>query len=389
MKRKDFRTNKVLDPLPYKKTSSEETVCYRYDDTKPQHCLLSVSVPCSNAETEPIQIAKRVIRNSIIPLEFTGWIDPLPIGGSIAHASGIETYEISVNEVVNGIVSTSKVFSQKLGLSNTSLILNLTSNLPRLYAINLEVKDVADNVQQARRFVLYDSNTDISSREDKPFFVSSASASSKYMWQTHHNDICLNWKDHFMNKFYMENSLLGEINPDPHGLITGIYEQQNGTLPVTGTPNVYGITEFRFSWSSNGTSTANTVTVPDPLNQSYCHSFSLKDGQTYTLSIEAIDIVNNRLSESRKVHIDRTVPHINNIWLTKNGVKRLYVHDDIDLSKMNLTFEAFDPHSGLLNIEWRFGIMDSGLTLGTGVIGIAILEKVAFKLFIKIAHYSV
>lgn len=389
MKRNDFRTNKVLDPLPYKKTSSEETVCYRYDDTKPQHCLMSVSVPCSNAETEPIQIANRVIRQSIIPLKFTGWIDPMPTGGSVSHASGIESYEISVNEVVNGIVSTSKVFSQKLGLSNTSLTLNLTSDLPRLYAINLEVKDIADNVQQARRFVLYDSNTEISSREDIPFFVSSASVSSKFVWQTHHNDICLNWKGHFMNKFYMENSLLGEINPDPHGLITGIYEQQNGTLPLTGTPNVYGIIDFRFSWSLNGNSTAYTITVPDPLNQSYCHSFALKDGQTYTLNIEAIDIVNNTLSESRKVHIDRTVPHINNIWLTKDGVKRLYVHDDIDLSKMNLTFEALDQHSGLLNIEWTFEIMDSGLALGTGVIGVAIVEKVAFKILMQIIHSSV
>ncbi|XP_053380297.1 uncharacterized protein LOC128548823 [Mercenaria mercenaria] len=372
VKRNDFRTQTVKTPLPYQKTSTTETVCYRYDDAKPQHCL--VTRTCSFGEKEPIQISHRVTRTSIIPVSFSGWKDPIPVGGNTSHASDIESCEITVNEVNNGIVDSRKVFSRKMNHTQTTLILNLTSDSPRLYSVNLEVKDVADNVRQARRFVLYDSTTNITSRSDKPFTVSSASMASHYTWQTHHNDICLNWKDHFYNQFYMDNLLLGKINPAAHGLITGIYEQQTGLLSVSGTSNVHGIVQFKFSWSLDGVLSP-VIVVPKLFDQSYCHSLHLKDGQTYILNIEAIDIVNNTLSENRTVFIDRSVPHINNIWLMKNGIKRLYIHDDIDLSAMNMTFEALDPHSGLLNIEWTFKTMDTGHELGSGVTGIALLEK--------------
>ncbi|XP_053381645.1 uncharacterized protein LOC123528459 [Mercenaria mercenaria] len=372
VKRNDFRTQTVKTPLPYQKTSTTETVCYRYDDAKPQHCL--VTRTCSLGEKEPIQISHKVTRTSIIPVSFSGWKDPIPVGGNTSHASDIESYEITVNEVNNGIVDSGKVFSCKMNHTQTTLTLNLTSDSPRLYSVNLEVKDAADNVRQARRFVLYDSTTNITSRPDKPFTVSSASMASNYTWQTHHNDICLNWTDHFYNQFYMDNLLLGKINSAAHGLITGIYEQQTGLLPVNGTSNVHGIVQYKFSWSLDGVISP-IIVVPKLLDQLYCHSLHLKDGQTYILNIEAIDIVNNTLSENRTVFIDRSVPHINNIWLMKNGIKRLYVHDDIDLSAMNMTFEALDPHSGLLNIEWTFKTIDSRKELGSGVIGIVLLEK--------------
>ena len=106
--------------------------------------------------------------------------------------------------------------------------------------------------------------------------------------------------------------------------------------------------------------------MPDFTNQTICKSFDLKDGETYTLRIRAVDIVNNTFSESRVVHIDRSPPHIHNIGLIKNGIKHLFVHDQTDLSKMNITFAALDPHSGLLNIEWWFGLSDYGSELGNG-----------------------
>ncbi|XP_060552014.1 uncharacterized protein LOC132713433 isoform X3 [Ruditapes philippinarum] len=377
VKRKDFRGFiTIKNALPYTKTSTTETICYRYDDSSPEHCLEKRN--CIGGETEPLQISNRITRSPIIPVTFSGWMDPIPRGGNSLHASQIESYEITVNEVSNGLVDTKKVYSTKVNVSGsvlTKATLNLTSDTPRLYSITLEVKDVADNVRQARRFVLYDNTTSITSRADKPFTIVSASIATNYTWQTHHNDICLNWKDYFFNKYYMVNQLLGKINPDSHGLIKGIYEQNNGVLPVSGTPNVHGITGFKFSWGRDGVITSSDTIVPKFLQQSYCHSFNLRDGQIYNVRIEAIDIVNNTHAENRTVYIDRSVPHINNIWLMKNGVKRLFVHDGTDLSKMNLTFEALDPHSGLLNIEWTFETMDPKQQLGTGVIGVSQLEK--------------
>jgi hypothetical protein len=64
----------------------------------------------------------------------------------------------------------------------------------------------------------------------------------------------------------------------------------------------------------------------------------------------------------------------------KNGVKSLFVHNDMDLSKMNLSFDALDPHSGILNIDWTFGILDSGVILGFQKNGPVHIEKVFIEM---------
>jgi hypothetical protein len=87
------------------------------------------------------------------------------------------------------------------------------------------------------------------------------------------------------------------------------------------------------------------------------------------MSIHSIDIANNSFIENRTVHIDRSVPHINNIWLVKDGYKVLFVHHMTDLSKMQLHFEALDPHSGVRQIEWVFGNTITELTSGSLIVG--------------------
>ena len=123
-------------------------------------------------------------------------------------------------------------------------MLNLTSYNPHLLCITLEVKDVADNVRQCRRFILLDATTFIETHPNQPFQFTSASPETGYTWQTHHTDICLSWKEHFLNKFYFDNILFNGVEADPHGLIIGTYEQISGELSVYGTPNVHGIIKY-------------------------------------------------------------------------------------------------------------------------------------------------
>ncbi|XP_053405466.1 uncharacterized protein LOC128558962 [Mercenaria mercenaria] len=52
-----------------------------------------------------------------------------------------------------------------------------------------------------------------------------------------------------------------------------------------------------------------------------------------------------------------------------------YVHDSKDLSKMKLSFETFDPHSGIRSIEWSFGTNDVGQHLGSGKIRVNKLKS--------------
>ena len=365
-------------PVPYQKISSTKTICYHYDETPPLHCLEN-----EECNTEPLQLETRISRTPNIDVTFEGWFDPVPEGGQQADASSIESYQITVNEVSGPRdalkVSPEVMFTRKIPSTGNNMTLNITSDRPALFCVTLEIKDIADNVRQARRFFLYDNTTFISSRSDKPFYINSAAKNTDYLWQNSHGDICLNWTDHFCNRFYHDNPLLSRIEPDPHGLISDIYEQNTGLLPVNGTQNIYGIINFIFSFSINSAPYSDESIVPNFLSQAVCKTFSLSDGDTYNLKITASDITNNTFSDNRTVHIDASVPEIANIGLVKDGVKRLFVHHQTDLSSMDLQFDAFDQHSGLKTIEWFFGESDNMSHIDSGSIGVSKVNQASIS----------
>jgi len=359
----DRRTNAILPAVPYTKTVSNRHVCYRFDDALPEHC--SVTGTCLS---EPLHLDHRISRDPIHAVRFTDWSDPVPTGGTSVTASQIESYEIRVNEVlpsngVNKVDYTANVLSMKVNHTITEMTFNFTSDQPRLYCLTLEVKDVADNVRQCRRFLLVDSTTFIETNSDQTFQFTSASPDTGFSWQTHHNSICLSWKEYFYNKFYLNNQLLNGVESDPHGLITRTYEQISGALPVSGTKNVDGIVKYLISWKLNDGPFSTEIEVPDFLNQTFCRLLPVNDGETYNFIVRPVDIVGNTYNESRTLFIDQSVPQITQIWLEKDGYDQLFVHDSTDLSKMQMTFYAFDSHSGLLKIHWRFGIADASTEL--------------------------
>lgn len=328
---------------------------------------------------EPIQIQSRITRSTNTTVTFTGWRDPIPYRGTSFHASSIELYTISVHEVnpLNGTldVGLGSVFKATETGSITGVDLYLESDKPKLYAIILEVKDIADNVRQARRFMLYDNSSFIEISQNGPYRVTSASTETNYKWQTHHHNISLSWKDHFVNRFYLDNQLLNAIEPDD--MISGIYEQNTGLLPVSGTPNVYGIIEYTLAWSLDGKGMTKEVSVQNFLDQSFTQDFNVQDGQSYTFQVKSIDIAGNTLTDNVTVNIDRSPPHINNMWLVKDGHKTLFVHHNTDLSHMEMHFEALDSHSGIENIEWRFGVTDTGVELATGNLSVGEISNVS------------
>ena len=281
------------------------------------------------------------------------------------------------------------VFAKTVNATETSLMINISSDKPQLFCVTLEVKDAAGNIRQVRRFFLFDNNTYILSRSDKPFYVSSASKSTDHTWQTHHNSTCLKWKNHFYNQFYFANKLLNEIESDPNGMISGIYEQTKGTLPVNGTSNVDGIVKFMVSYSSSSNingSFSKEVEVLDLFSQSFCKTIAIKDGETYIFNVRAVDIVNNSLTEQRAVHIDSSLPVVNNIWLVKDGYQGYYVHSQTDLSRTIIQLNVYDLHSGIKMIEWFFGNSDSSDTIDKGSTVAMKLAQVVHKADLQTAQ---
>ncbi|XP_069134844.1 uncharacterized protein [Argopecten irradians] len=363
--------NNSTHPVPYPKTSSTRELCYWYDNAPPEHCFEH-----SACGTEPLDTTSRILTSRDFIVTFTGWDDPSPVPGNSKFSSGIHTYVINMYEVkesgsdflsVARIPVIPAVQTEKISPVNISIPSNLPN--PAMYAIVLEVTDIAKNVRQARRFVMFDNSSTVTSRDDNPFYSTTASQKTNHKWQTNLGQICYSWTNKYYNDKFHTLNLLKPIRNDPHGLISGVYDQTTGILPVSGTENIHGITRFYYTLRRDG-KIINNTDVPDFTSQKLCVSPKLTDGNTYRLDLLAEDVMTHTYTDSLVTYIDSSEPEIFDIWLEKDGYERLFVHNSIDLSKMILTFEASDIHSGIHSVDWSLGTIFGGNDIGQGSIGV-------------------
>jgi len=78
------------------------------------------------------------------------------------------------SEDIHKVDYTNNFLSINVNHTITEMVLNLTSDKPYLYCLTLDVKDVADNVHQCRRFLLVDVTTFIIPGTDFSVYVSIA-----------------------------------------------------------------------------------------------------------------------------------------------------------------------------------------------------------------------
>lgn len=258
-------------------------------------------------------------------------------------------------------------------VQGTSITIQLPKHEPALYGLQLEIKDVANNVRQARRFVLYDKSSKISVNSTSWLYVSSAEVNTNYTWQISRSDACITWTDRYYNDKYVHFNPLRPIEADSHGLITTAYDQTTGPIPVSGTTNVHGITNFEYSLTKelNGQNiTVSMDSIPDVTSQSVCISSDFQDGDTYIFTIQAYDIVRNEFLEYILFSIDSSPPVISNAGLVRDGHEELFVHNSTELFKMTLEFDAYDTHSGLIQVLWKFYENNPERLIGQGAEGV-------------------
>ncbi|XP_013386063.1 uncharacterized protein LOC106155675 [Lingula anatina] len=360
----DALNNKALSTrIYYNDTTASHVVCMKFDSVAPLHC--SANETCIWA---PLHVPQRITRNGRLSLSFEGWSDP---STSVQdQASGIEHYEIHVHKVADGgndMLMVKHESTLKYVTTNTTIDIELPDQ-PELYALLLTVKDIAGNVNQARRFVLYDNSSRVEVNEHKPFTLSSANSGAKYLWQGNHIPIQLKWEDHFHNTHHFHHNQLRPIRNNTNNSVA--YDQITGDLPITGSVNIHGIVNFQYSFQRqlpSPTPASAFQNVPNFQDQSLNLSeISPKDGESYTIFIKAIDIMNNTLVDNVTVYIDSSEPEISNMWLVRDGHKQLYVHSGTDLSKMTLQFNAKDPESGLYTVKWKLGTERYSSDIGNG-----------------------
>ncbi|XP_021374355.1 uncharacterized protein LOC110463804 [Mizuhopecten yessoensis] len=368
---KNIITRKETE-VAFLKTFTVKDLCYHYDNAHPVHCLEQHI--CTSGL---LDIDSRILITPSFQVNVSGWEDPSPVSGNTEYASGIDTYMTNVYEVKQAEPGWLDVGRDPIVISPIKasqpirIIIPEDRPNPALYAVVLEVKDVANNVKQARRFVMLDNSSMVFARDDKPFYSTTTTTNTAHKWQTNHGALCYSWTDRYYNDKFKDLNLLQPIKPDYHGHITGIYEQISGLLPVSGTENVHGITVFYFSFA-NDTKTIHTKEkVPNFTSQKICLSPTVNDGETYRFDVEAQDIMKHSYSEYLYTHIDSSRPKIFDIGLTKDGYKLLNVHNSSDLSKMVLEFNALDIHSGLYSADWSLGTSLGGSDIGNGSVGVS------------------
>ena len=358
--------------IPYTPTTKSNDVCFRFDSISPIHCKVDFS--CSY---DPIQLPKRITDDGNITVAFNGWLDPFPTNGRQDQASGVQHFDIAVHKMSDsgdswrmedGSIQSKKIYANQTD-KNVACVLE---NEPALYGITVTAVDIANNVKKARRIIYYDKSSKLLIDHNQKLFFDSASPDTNYTWQTNHKQICLSWIGRYYNdhNIHSSNNALKPVQQDVHGFYKDIYEQTSGVLPVKGTQNVYGIVAFYYRYKLNENTFSTKATVPDFTKQRLCKTFTPRDGQAYTIEVQSKDLKSQVLTEEKTVYIDRSAPDINNIWLVKEGHRKLYVHNSTELFKMDIEFDVQDLHSGIHSIRWTFSTTLRGAELGQGAIGV-------------------
>ncbi|XP_076453311.1 uncharacterized protein LOC143288575 [Babylonia areolata] len=373
----------------FPQTYATRDVCFLFDDAKPAHCT---STPHTTGSCTPLQqplaLSTRLSRSRHVEVTVDGWTDPTPSGGSSRSASGLVQFRLEVHGVDVGQRSLSVQhgalpnLTQEWPASRGGGPYRVQVTLPqqhkaRMFALLLEVHDVAGNVAYARRLLLLDNSSSVDLLPSASLTVLHADPRTNNRWQTDvSKPLCVDWKGRFHNSEMYSNNLLQKVDADLGREITGNYDQTSGVLPVRGTDNVLGVTKFEVSWSRNGAPRSGFTEVNDLFAQTTCLPLSIHDGETYDVWVRASDVMNNSKEDSVQVSIDRTGPDVSISGLQGRwDTEDLHVHDGTDLSTMTLVVTAADPHSGLTTMGWTLSTRPLADDVGRGAVAVQRLDN--------------
>ena len=324
-------------------------------------------------------------RHQHISGRYHGYYDPDP--GPVTGPSGIKSYTIDIHVMQKGRdrLFVGPLVRESHGTTSDEKQLDFElpqNDSPMMYAIVLTTLDHAENPRMARRFVIYDNTSCLAFDKDKHSLRPiSANPATDYTWQVSLDPIIIDWQEYFYNEHYKNFNFLLPIRED--NKMKGIYEQEDDPIPVSGTPNVHGITTFLYRYDLTSPSRNKSVDfqkVANVLDQNVRLSdLSLSDGDTVDVTVLAIDISNNTIHDSFQLYIDSTPPELTNLGLYKDGDK-VFVHDSKSLRTMNFTFEAYDPHSSLHQVRWKLGSHPGEDDIASGALPIVRISDLVSQL---------
>ncbi|ESO88604.1 hypothetical protein LOTGIDRAFT_165388 [Lottia gigantea] len=240
----------------------------KFDNVPPYHCIPVNN--CKKTMLTDIDITKKV-DNTVY---WDGWID---------NDSGIAIYELeifSLKSTGNELMIDKRVFDTNTTLKSHRL--NIT--VPGVYSVILAAVDKAGNIRLARRCLIFDDNSQVSTVHDTNLKTTSASPSTNYVWQHNHGPVTIDWENRYINTKHHNGKYLAGIQ-DYNGLDPE-YDDHYGTRTTQPINNVQGIVRYEtyYGIDDKGGSTIQPTdtdfTTTGNLKQSITIFPSLQDGYT-------------------------------------------------------------------------------------------------------------
>ncbi|XP_070570801.1 uncharacterized protein [Ptychodera flava] len=318
-----------------------------------------------------------ITKNRIIIVGWSGWSDGL---------SGILKYEYEVYKMqpygdVLGYRSIEPIIKDEVDASSSSITMSLTE--PADYCVLLTVDDAAGNYINARRFFIFDdvSVVDIDPTGHYPLWVDSASANTSYLWQTNLQDqnctgpqVVTSWQGHFYNQFQRQNKILNEIE-DHSPPLTSHYEEGRGQPPEIRSreaiPNINAIVRFEVDYALDHQGGRSIMTPPgtwrdvdDIMVERQMFDISRIVGDSIRIWVRASDVMGNANTDEILVHIDSTPPLLQDISLERLTLEKSSDYDTTIILNVEISFLAYDDHSGLHTIQWKLIDLSESIVQG-------------------------
>ncbi|XP_071087257.1 uncharacterized protein [Haliotis cracherodii] len=323
--------------------AQSHTFTMTIDLVAPYHCTGSTACVVSMLS------APNVITAPTVNLRWSGWVDD---DAGVDHFVR-EVYEL--HAVGDELRDKRLVDTKTVNRSKETDIFVLPS--VGVYSVVLSAFDKAGNHRSARRILIYDGKSTVTTQDKKELRVTTASAATSE-WQTTSSAVTVDWTNRYINTVHHNNKWLHGVASS--GGVGSDYDDNEGDRSVAATKNVQGITSFRTSYKIDhkGGSfltrlPADHVFTKQGLSQSQTITPSLVDGDTVRFWVRAYDIKSDVKEEHVTVHIDTSPPVIEYLWLSRNDSLNISVYRVEELNDVIMEWDMSDEHSGVEMVEWR------------------------------------
>ncbi|XP_071084119.1 uncharacterized protein [Haliotis cracherodii] len=351
----------ILGTHYYTGATQTHTFTMTIDLVDPYHC--SGTTACVGS----MLTAPNVIKTPTVNLRWSGWSDA---DAGVAHFVR-EVYEL--HAVGNELRVKRQVDTTTVTSSTTSNSYTLTT--AGVYSVVLSAYDQAGNHRSARRILLYDGTSTVTTQSHKELRVTTASSATSE-WQTTSSALTVDWTNRYINTVHHNNKWLQGV-----ASLAGVgsdFDDNEGDRRVAAINNVQGVTRFLSSYKVDHKGGSSIVSPPDGdeftsqgLRQSQTIKPSVVDGDTVRFWVRAYDIKSDMKEESVTVNIDTSPPVIENLWLTRGDRLNISVHNVEEFAEMTMEWVAYDEHSGLETVSWRIVDKYQGLNIVHGLQHIA------------------